>query len=95
MLPRLNRKRARFVLTKIDEILAWGERSNGIHITRALLSEGHRVIGLDSSSAMLADFKFVRSSSVPQKPDEVLDESSANEKLKIDNFRVARQPPQS
>ena len=30
---------------------------NGIPITRALLSEGHRVIGLDSSSAMLAKFK--------------------------------------
>ena len=30
---------------------------NGIPITRALLSEGHRVIGLDSSSAMLARFK--------------------------------------
>jgi SAM-dependent methyltransferase len=30
---------------------------NGIPITRALLSEGHRVIGLDSSSAMLAQFK--------------------------------------
>ena len=28
MLPRLNRKRAMFVLTKIDEILAW-ERQNG------------------------------------------------------------------
>jgi SAM-dependent methyltransferase len=30
---------------------------NGIPITRALLSEGHRVIGLDSSTAMLAYFK--------------------------------------
>jgi SAM-dependent methyltransferase len=30
---------------------------NGIPITRALLSEGHRVIGLDSSGAMLAHFK--------------------------------------
>jgi SAM-dependent methyltransferase len=30
---------------------------NGIPITRALLSAGHRVIGLDSSSAMLAHFK--------------------------------------
>jgi SAM-dependent methyltransferase len=30
---------------------------NGIPITRALLNEGHRVIGLDSSSAMLANFK--------------------------------------
>jgi SAM-dependent methyltransferase len=30
---------------------------NGVPITRALLSEGHRVIGLDSSSAMLAYFK--------------------------------------
>lgn len=29
---------------------------NGIPITRALLSGGHRVIGLDSSSAMLANF---------------------------------------
>src|SRR6184192_392145 len=26
MLPRLNRRRAQFVLTKIDEILAWEER---------------------------------------------------------------------
>lgn len=30
---------------------------NGIPITRALLSKGHRVIGLDSSRAMLAHFK--------------------------------------
>ena len=30
---------------------------NGIPITRALMREGHRVIGLDSSSAMLARFK--------------------------------------
>jgi len=30
---------------------------NGIPITRALLSEGHQVVGLDSSSAMLARFK--------------------------------------
>ena len=30
---------------------------NGIPITRALLSGGHRVIGLDSSSAMLAHFR--------------------------------------
>jgi len=30
---------------------------NGIPITRALLSRGHRVIGLDSSSAMLAHFR--------------------------------------
>ena len=30
---------------------------NGIPITRALLSGGHRVIGLDSSGAMLAHFK--------------------------------------
>ncbi len=30
---------------------------NGIPITRALLSEDHRVVGLDSSSAMLAQFK--------------------------------------
>jgi len=29
----------------------------GMPITRALLSQGHRVIGLDSSSAMLAHFK--------------------------------------
>jgi hypothetical protein len=26
MLPKLNKKRALFVLTKIDEILAWEER---------------------------------------------------------------------
>lgn len=30
---------------------------NGVPITRALLSKGHRVVGLDSSSAMLARFK--------------------------------------
>jgi SAM-dependent methyltransferase len=30
---------------------------NGVPITRALLSEGHRVVGLDSSSAMLARFQ--------------------------------------
>jgi SAM-dependent methyltransferase len=30
---------------------------NGLPITRALLSSGHRVIGLDSSSAMLAHFR--------------------------------------
>jgi SAM-dependent methyltransferase len=30
---------------------------NGVPITRALLSRGHRVIGLDSSSAMLALFR--------------------------------------
>lgn len=30
---------------------------NGIPITRALLREGHRVVGLDSSSAMLARLK--------------------------------------
>ena len=30
---------------------------NGLPITRALLSSGHRVIGLDSSSAMLATFR--------------------------------------
>lgn len=30
---------------------------NGIPISRALLSNGHRVIGLDSSSAMLARFR--------------------------------------
>ena len=30
---------------------------NGVPITRALLSKGHRVIGLDSSSAMLAHLK--------------------------------------
>jgi SAM-dependent methyltransferase len=30
---------------------------NGVPITRTLLREGHRVIGLDSSSAMLAYFK--------------------------------------
>ena len=28
MLPKLNRKRALFVLTKIDEILAWERRSD-------------------------------------------------------------------
>ena len=30
---------------------------NGVPITRALLSEGHRVVGLDISNAMLACFK--------------------------------------
>ena len=30
---------------------------NGIPITRALLSGGHRVVGLDSSSAMVAQFR--------------------------------------
>jgi ubiquinone/menaquinone biosynthesis C-methylase UbiE len=30
---------------------------NGIPITRVLLSAGHRIVGLDSSSAMLAQFK--------------------------------------
>jgi SAM-dependent methyltransferase len=30
---------------------------NGVPITRALLSAGHRVIGLDSSGAMLARFR--------------------------------------
>lgn len=30
---------------------------NGIPITRALLSKNHRVVGLDSSSTMLAQFK--------------------------------------
>jgi len=30
---------------------------NGVPITRVLLSAGHRIIGLDSSSAMLAQFK--------------------------------------
>ena len=30
---------------------------NGIPITRAILSSGHRVVGLDSSSAMLAGFR--------------------------------------
>ncbi|MFY9702873.1 MAG: class I SAM-dependent methyltransferase [Terriglobales bacterium] len=30
---------------------------NGIPITRALLSGGHRVVGLDSSGAMLANFR--------------------------------------
>ena len=30
---------------------------NGIPIARALLSEGHRVVGLDSSNAMLARYK--------------------------------------
>jgi ubiquinone/menaquinone biosynthesis C-methylase UbiE len=30
---------------------------NGVPITRVLLSAGHRIVGLDSSSAMLAQFK--------------------------------------
>ena len=34
MLPKLNRKRALFVLTKIDEILAWERRSETERDTR-------------------------------------------------------------
>src|SRR5438552_16674164 len=34
MLPKLNRKRALFVLTKIDEILAWEQRSETERDTR-------------------------------------------------------------
>ena len=34
MLPKLNRKRALFVLTNIDEILAWERRSEGERDTR-------------------------------------------------------------
>src|SRR5438128_9168745 len=34
MLPRLNRRRAQFVLTKIDEILAWEERKEAERDTR-------------------------------------------------------------
>jgi hypothetical protein len=34
MLPRLNRRRAQFVLTKIDEILAWEERKEAEKDTR-------------------------------------------------------------
>ena len=34
MLPKLNPKRARFVLTKIDEILAWERRSETERDTR-------------------------------------------------------------
>ena len=34
MLPKLNKKRALFVLTKIDEILAWGQRSETERDTR-------------------------------------------------------------
>ena len=34
MLPKLNRKRALFVLTKIDEILAWERRSEAERDTR-------------------------------------------------------------
>jgi hypothetical protein len=34
MLPKLNRKRALFVLTKIDEILAWEQRSEAERDTR-------------------------------------------------------------
>jgi hypothetical protein len=30
MLPKLDRKRALFVLTKIDEILAWASRKRSI-----------------------------------------------------------------
>jgi hypothetical protein len=34
MLPKLNRKRAFFVLTKIDEILAWEQRKEAERDTR-------------------------------------------------------------
>jgi len=34
MLPNLNKKRALFVLTKIDEILAWEQRKRGERDTR-------------------------------------------------------------
>src|SRR5438552_15706603 len=34
MLPRLNRRRAQFVLTKIDEILAWEQRKEAEKDTR-------------------------------------------------------------
>ena len=34
MLPKLNPKRARFVLTKIDEILAWERRNEAERDTR-------------------------------------------------------------
>src|SRR2546426_4297917 len=34
MLPRLNRRRAQFVLTKIDEILAWEQRKDAERDTR-------------------------------------------------------------
>jgi hypothetical protein len=34
MLPKLNRRRALFVLTKIDEILAWGKRNEAERDTR-------------------------------------------------------------
>ena len=34
MLPKLNRKRALFVLTKIDEILAWDKQSEAERDTR-------------------------------------------------------------
>jgi hypothetical protein len=34
MLPKLNRKRALFVLTKIDDILAWEQRSEAERDTR-------------------------------------------------------------
>ena len=34
MLPKLNRKRALFVRTKIDEILAWERRSEAERDTR-------------------------------------------------------------
>jgi len=34
MLPKLNRKRALFALTKIDEILAWERRSESERDTR-------------------------------------------------------------
>ncbi len=34
MLPKLNKKRALFVLTKIDEILAWERKSEAERDTR-------------------------------------------------------------
>ena len=47
MLPKLNRKRALFVLTKIDEILAWDQRceterdTRFVELGRYLLSDVH------------------------------------------------------
>jgi hypothetical protein len=40
MLPKLNRKRALFVLTKIDEILAWERRSEAERDTRFVELDG-------------------------------------------------------
>jgi hypothetical protein len=43
MLPKLNKKRALFVLTKIDEILAWEQRKEAERDTRFVELGRYRV----------------------------------------------------